>query len=104
MVGDAKHNNHRMVDENKVLAEKFGDESTLCFNIMWSRATKITMFQIVPMNNSIFCDKMLSFHFISHLLVVARDILIHLSKSPYPGNVGSKGLLDFEDGKGLSNS
>ena len=34
MVGDAKHNNHRMVGKIKVLAEKFGNESTLCFTIM----------------------------------------------------------------------
>ena len=34
MIGDAYHNNHRMVDKNKALVEKFGDESTLCSNIM----------------------------------------------------------------------
>ena len=34
-IGDALHNNHRMMDENKAFVSQFGNESTLCDNIMW---------------------------------------------------------------------
>ena len=34
-IGDARHNNHRMMEENKAFVSQFGNESNLCSNIMW---------------------------------------------------------------------
>ena len=40
-IGDARHNNRRMMDENKEKVSSFNDESFLCNNIAWNKRSEM---------------------------------------------------------------